>query len=111
MLSLLPQNHFVSVGVETCRIIGSELGIDPYDVLPLSTGVIGRPLPMDKISAGLRGIFAELKPNNLALAAQPIQFDRIGNPHAGRVDQELHRSMPRFHLTNEHANGASDYAF
>ena len=40
--------------IETCRIVGDELGINPYDVLPFSTGVIGRPLPMDKIRAGLR---------------------------------------------------------
>src|SRR5215475_12456764 len=32
--------------IETCRIVGKELGINPYDVLPFSTGVIGRPLPM-----------------------------------------------------------------
>jgi glutamate N-acetyltransferase / amino-acid N-acetyltransferase len=48
------------------------LGIDPRDVLPFSTGVIGRPLPMDKIRAGLSGIRDELKPDNLALAAQAI---------------------------------------
>jgi glutamate N-acetyltransferase/amino-acid N-acetyltransferase len=58
--------------VETCRIVGAELGVDPYDVLPFSTGVIGRPLPMDKIRAGLRGIKSELKPNNLKLAAEAI---------------------------------------
>jgi glutamate N-acetyltransferase / amino-acid N-acetyltransferase len=58
--------------IETCRIVGRELGIDPYDVLPFSTGVIGRPLPMDKIRAGLRGIRDELKPDKLALAAQAI---------------------------------------
>jgi glutamate N-acetyltransferase/amino-acid N-acetyltransferase len=58
--------------IETCRITASELGIDPYDVLPFSTGVIGRPLPMDKIRAGLRGIRGELKSNNLALAAEAI---------------------------------------
>jgi glutamate N-acetyltransferase/amino-acid N-acetyltransferase len=57
---------------ETCRIVGEELGIDPRDVLPFSTGVIGRALPMDKIRAGLRGIREELKPNNLQLAAQAI---------------------------------------
>jgi glutamate N-acetyltransferase/amino-acid N-acetyltransferase len=38
--------------VDTCRIVGAELGIDPYEVLPFSTGVIGRTLPMDKIRAG-----------------------------------------------------------
>ncbi len=58
--------------IETCRIVGEELGIDPYDVLPFSTGVIGRPLPMDKIRAGLKGIRSELKPDNLKLAAQAI---------------------------------------
>jgi len=56
----------------TCRIVGEELGIDPRDVLPFSTGVIGRPLPMDKLRAGLRGIRDQLKPDNLALAAQAI---------------------------------------
>ena len=39
--------------IETCRIVGEELGINYRDVLPFSTGVIGRPLPMDKIRAGL----------------------------------------------------------
>jgi glutamate N-acetyltransferase/amino-acid N-acetyltransferase len=58
--------------IETCRIVGEALGISPYDVLPFSTGVIGRPLPMDKIRAGLKGIRSELKPNNLKLAAEAI---------------------------------------
>jgi len=38
--------------VEMCRLVAGELGIDTRDVLPFSTGVIGRPLPMDKIRAG-----------------------------------------------------------
>ena len=58
--------------IETCRIVGEELGVDPYDVLPFSTGVIGRPLPMDKIRVGLRGIRSQLKPDNLKLAAEAI---------------------------------------
>jgi glutamate N-acetyltransferase/amino-acid N-acetyltransferase len=58
--------------IETCRIVGKELSISPYDVLPFSTGVIGRPLPMEKIRAGLRGIKKELKPDNLKLAAEAI---------------------------------------
>jgi glutamate N-acetyltransferase / amino-acid N-acetyltransferase len=58
--------------IETCRIAGAELGINPYDVLPFSTGVIGRPLPMDKIRAGLGGIKSELKADNLKLAAEAI---------------------------------------
>lgn len=62
----------VDNAIETCRIVGRELGIDPYDVLPFSTGVIGRPLPMDKIRAGLKDIRTELKPDNLKLAAEAI---------------------------------------
>lgn len=58
--------------IETCRIVGEELGISSYDVLPFSTGVIGRPLPMDKIRAGLKGIRSDLKRNNLKLAAEAI---------------------------------------
>jgi glutamate N-acetyltransferase/amino-acid N-acetyltransferase len=58
--------------VETCRLVAGELGIDSRDVLPFSTGVIGRHLPMDKLRAGLRGIRAELRPNNLELAARAI---------------------------------------
>src|SRR4249920_1240012 len=58
--------------LETCRIVGEELGINYRDVLPFSTGVIGRPLPMNKIRAGLKGIRSELKPNNLKLAAEAI---------------------------------------
>ena len=58
--------------IETCRIVAEELAVDYRDVLPFSTGVIGRPLPMDKIRAGLRGIRNELQPNNLKLAAEAI---------------------------------------
>ena len=56
--------------IEMCRIVAAELGIDSYDVLPFSTGVIGRPLPMDNIRAGMRGIRDELKADNLKLAAE-----------------------------------------
>jgi glutamate N-acetyltransferase / amino-acid N-acetyltransferase len=63
----------IADAMEMCRVVAAELGIDDYrDVLPFSTGVIGRPLPMDKIRAGLNGIRDELRPNNLALAARAI---------------------------------------
>jgi glutamate N-acetyltransferase/amino-acid N-acetyltransferase len=58
--------------VEMCRLVAGELGIETRDVLPFSTGVIGRHLPMDKIRTGLQGIRAELRPNNLELAARAI---------------------------------------
>lgn len=75
---------------ETCRIVAEELGIEPRDVLPFSTGVIGRPLPMDKIRTGLRGIRDELKPNNLALAAQAIMTtDRYPKYFSCRVGSAI----------------------
>ena len=58
--------------VAMCRAVASELGIDYRDVLPFSTGVIGRRLPIDKILAGLRGIRDELRPDTLKLAAEAI---------------------------------------
>jgi len=58
--------------VEMCRLVGAELEIDARDVLPFSTGVIGRHLPMDKIRTGLRGIRGDLRPDNLELAARAI---------------------------------------
>src|SRR4029450_3610450 len=62
----------INNAIETCRIVGEELAVNSYDVLPFSPGVIGRPLPMDKIRAGLHGIRSELKPDNLKLAAEAI---------------------------------------
>jgi glutamate N-acetyltransferase / amino-acid N-acetyltransferase len=38
----------------------AEIGAPPSRVLPSSTGVIGVPLPIDRIEAGLRGMAAEL---------------------------------------------------
>ena len=62
----------IANAIETCRIVARELGINSYDVLPFSTGVIGRPLPMDKMRAGLKGIRKELKPNKLKLCSEAI---------------------------------------
>jgi glutamate N-acetyltransferase/amino-acid N-acetyltransferase len=62
----------IADATEMCRIVAAELSVDYRDVLPFSTGVIGRPLPMDKIRAGLKGIRGELRPNNLELAARAI---------------------------------------
>src|SRR5215510_7114195 len=76
--------------IETCRITGAELGINPYDVLPFSTGVIGRPLPMDKIRAGLHGIKTELKADNLKLAAEAIMTTDVYPKYVSvRVDKAI----------------------
>ena len=45
---------------ETAKLAAEELGIDANNVLVASTGVIGKFLPMGKISNGLKGIKDEL---------------------------------------------------
>jgi glutamate N-acetyltransferase/amino-acid N-acetyltransferase len=37
----------------TAELVGARLGIDPHLVMVSSTGIIGRPLPMDKIERGI----------------------------------------------------------
>jgi glutamate N-acetyltransferase/amino-acid N-acetyltransferase len=62
-------------GLEDARRMGvaaaGELGIDPGLVLVSSTGVIGVPLPIEKIEKGLRGLAASLQGDPL-LGAQGI---------------------------------------
>src|SRR4030095_10177622 len=43
----------INNAIETCRIVGEELGVNSYDVLPLSNRVVGRALPDEKIRTGL----------------------------------------------------------
>ena len=54
-----------TLGIENARRMATaaanELGIDPLDVLMSSTGVIGVPLPIEKIERGLVGMKAELQ--------------------------------------------------
>ena len=58
----------VAMTVETARLIGC----DPSDVLVASTGVIGRPFPMEKVAAGIPRAVAALSPDGGALAARAI---------------------------------------
>ena len=37
-----------------CAIAGDALGLDPSEVLVCSTGVIGRPMPIERIAGGIR---------------------------------------------------------
>ncbi len=43
-----------------CRRVADRIGCEPDDVLVMSTGVIGRPLPMEKIENGIDQASAEL---------------------------------------------------
>lgn len=46
--------------VEMCRIAAEHLGCQTRQVVPCSTGVIGRPLPMDKVGPGIGQVIAKL---------------------------------------------------
>ncbi len=45
-----------------CTTTGDSLDLDPSDVLVCSTGVIGRPMPMDRVVRGIRSAALALSP-------------------------------------------------
>lgn len=55
-----------------CQEVAASLGIPPENVLPSSTGVIGVPLPMEKILPACRFSKSALKENNLEEVARAI---------------------------------------
>ncbi|OXS77994.1 bifunctional ornithine acetyltransferase/N-acetylglutamate synthase [Domibacillus enclensis] len=52
--------------------VAAELGISASDVLPSSTGVIGVPLPVEKITAAVPGLKAQLSSHGLEQSAKAI---------------------------------------
>lgn len=54
------------------KTVAEELNIGPEDILPSSTGVIGVPLPVEKIIEGIPGIKNELKKDGLKDSAEAI---------------------------------------
>ena len=56
----------------TCSNLAALAGVDIDTILPFSTGVIGEPLPMDRLLAGLPGAFANLRESGWAEAAEGI---------------------------------------
>ena len=56
----------------TCRALADLAGVPPEQVLPFSTGVIGEPLPVERISAALPGLIAGLDPAGWSRAARAI---------------------------------------
>lgn len=57
---------------DSCRILASLTPYRPEQVLPFSTGVIGEPLPVERIAAALPQALAALTENNWAQAAEGI---------------------------------------
>ncbi len=57
---------------ECCNLVAALGGCDSEAVLPFSTGVIGEPLPVDRIQAAAGSLFTQLQADGWAKAAQGI---------------------------------------
>ena len=62
----------LQAAAHTCARLAELAGVDEGAVLPFSTGVIGEPLPVEKIEAALPAALADLKVDNWAVAAEGI---------------------------------------
>lgn len=72
---------------EMARIVGELLEIPERHVLVASTGVIGRPLPMDRVRAALPRLVKALSPQGSRSAAQAIMTtDLVAKEAAVRVE-------------------------
>ena len=56
----------------SCAALAALTGVAEEAILPFSTGVIGEPLPVEKIEAALPAALADLREDNWALAAEGI---------------------------------------
>lgn len=58
--------------LQTCSVLAGEAGTQAEAVLPFSTGVIGEPLPMAKLVAGLPAALGNLSESHWSEAAEGI---------------------------------------
>lgn len=56
----------------SCVALAAELGVEPSQILPFSTGVILEPLPVERLVAGLPGAIANLRADGWLDAANGI---------------------------------------
>ncbi|TWI58484.1 glutamate N-acetyltransferase [Pseudomonas duriflava] len=62
----------LAAALRTCATLAQLASVDETSVLPFSTGVIGEPLPVEKIEAALPAALADLSEHNWAQAAAGI---------------------------------------
>ncbi len=62
----------LQAAARTCAKLAELTGVAPSAVLPFSTGVIGEPLPVEKIEGALAAALADLSVDNWAAAASGI---------------------------------------
>lgn len=72
-----------------CEAVAEQLGCDPQAVLPFSTGVIGEPLPVKQIQAGIPKALAQLEEQGWAAAASGIlTTDTVPKGASRKIDIE-----------------------
>ncbi len=74
--------------VEMARSVAEKVGLSPEDVLVASTGVIGVPLPMDRVRAGIRKV-ALTKEGGHELARAMMTTDTFPKEMAIFVESKL----------------------
>lgn len=62
----------MQAAIRSCASLAALAGTDENAILPFSTGVIGEPLPVEKIEAALEAALADLDENHWAEAATGI---------------------------------------
>jgi len=73
----------------TCAAAARQLGVEPRQVLPFSTGVIMEPLPLERIEAGLPAAIADASPDHWLRAAEGIMTtDTVGKAFSRQVQIE-----------------------
>jgi glutamate N-acetyltransferase/amino-acid N-acetyltransferase len=72
-----------------CKAVAEQQGCDPRAVLPFSTGVIGEPLPVKQIQAGIPKALAQLDEQGWAAAASAIlTTDTVPKGASKKIDIE-----------------------
>jgi glutamate N-acetyltransferase/amino-acid N-acetyltransferase len=77
---------------QCCAALAKQAGCDTFAVLPFSTGVIGEPLPVVKIIAGLPAAYANLSEQGWVAAAHGIlTTDTVAKGASRRIDLDGQR--------------------
>lgn len=63
----------LSDAITMAQITGKELAVDPHEIVVASTGIIGVPLPMQKVGSGIGAAVAALSVNGSGEAAEAIR--------------------------------------
>jgi glutamate N-acetyltransferase/amino-acid N-acetyltransferase len=62
----------IQAALATCKAVAKQADVDYKLILPFSTGVIGEPLPVEKIEKSIPELFENLAENHWSLAAKGI---------------------------------------